>query len=209
MSMPPKDIAPADLWTQVTAVPRGHRVMDFPRKGADGLPVCRVAMVVLTQEEQMKCNVNISAFLRKYVKDNGAQIPNTNEQDFAYKNLYEMQVAIEVLYCACKNPDDITKPFFPTKNAIAQSLLPSEIAILFKNYARVQTELGPILSQMSAEEMDAWIEVFVKGGSEFPLDSLSLDGVTGLLMHMASQLYNLQKDKSSHITPPSDIIEVE
>lgn len=211
MSMPPKDITPADLWTQITAEPRAHRIVDFPRKKDDGSgeSIGQLAMVVLTQEEQMKVNADAAISLRKYLKDNGGQMPGQNEQDFGFKNLHEMQTCIEVLIRACRNAEDITQRFFPSKEAMKKHLSPAEVAILMRNYLRVQTELGPIISHMSTEEMDAWIDLLVTGGSEFPLDSLSLDGATGLLMHMASRLYNLQKDKSSLTTPPSDIIEIE
>lgn len=209
MSMPPKDIKPSDLWSQITALPKPHRIVDFPRKGPDGTPIAQLAMVVLTQEEEQLANLDTSKFLRKLLKDNHGQIPAPHEQDFAFKNLHELQAAIEILYRACRDAEDITKKFFPTKQAIGQHLTTDEVAILLRHYARTQAEIGPITSQMSQEEMDAWIDVLATGGTEYPLDYLSSAPATGFLMYMASQLYNLRKDRSSPTAPPEDIIEVE
>src|SRR5690606_13729281 len=122
MAMPPKDIQPADLWAQITAMPRAHRIVDFPRKNPDGTPMGQIAIVVLTQEEEMKCNAETGKFIRKFLKDNGGQIPNVNEQDYSFKNLHEMQASIEILFRCCKSAEDISKNFFPTKEAISKYL---------------------------------------------------------------------------------------
>lgn len=200
---PPPDIEPADLWQQITAMPRAHRPVDFPRKGPDGAAVAQVAVVVLTQEETMAANLQADRHVRKLMQD-AKSLPNRNEMSGGYSNLFEMRASMEILFRACRRSGDLGKPFFPIVEAIGKSLTTDEIAVLMNQYVRVQAELGPIVSKMDQEEVDVWIERLATGGSAFPLDSLSSGALTALVMSMASRLWILSTDNSSPGSPPEE-----
>lgn len=207
MSMPPADISAADLWAQITAAPRPHRIVPFPMEDKDGKPICHLAMVVLTQEEEMLANACSDKAIRQKLQKTGGTIPNKNEQCPSFTNMLELQCGIETLWLCCKDANDLSKPFFRNKEDIGK-LTKDRIAVLLRHYIRVQDDLGPIVSKMSEMEMNAWIDRLVEGGAEYPLDYLSLVAASELMMFMAFQLCILRKDKSLQLQPLEDITEV-
>lgn len=199
---PSPALSPADTWTQLTALPRPHRVVDFPRKGPDGATVGQIAIVTLTQGESMSATNSTERVVKKLMKEEGGAVPGSNEKSEGYTTLFENRAAIEVLFRACKKPDDLDKPFFPTIEAIAKHLTVDEIGVLMNLYNIVREEIGPIVSRMSEEEMDAWIDRLVQGGrAADPLALLTLAARTDLLIYMADQCSRSQTDSSSHTTP--------
>jgi len=187
-NMPPKDISPQDLWTEITRIPRPHRIVDFPRKGPDGKPVAQIAMMVLTQEESMLSTSNTEKWVRKVMKDEGS-LPNKGEPDTGYSVLFQNRAVMEVLFRSSKRVDDLTKPFFPTVATMAEKLTTDEISVLSMSYLRVQAELGPIASDMDEDTIEAWIETLAIGGSAIPLGGLSLAAQSQLMLSMASRLW--------------------
>lgn len=195
-NMPPKDISAPELWVELTKMPRAHVVVDFPRPLPDGR-IPEVAIVVLTQEEGMRVNMSTEKFVRKFFGDSGAQIPKFDEMNSSYSTLYENRASCELLFLCCKRVDDLSKPFFPTVEAISRALTTDEIGVMMKHYVMTQSKLGPITSKMSQEEYDAWIDKLAEGGSAFPLNSLSLGAMIELIMYMALQIFSSRTDKSS------------
>lgn len=192
---PPADLAPADLWAQITAMPRAHRIVPFPRRGPDGQPMGNVAMQVLYQAETQSATVCTENRVRRALKASEA-MPGSGEPRQSYEILFETWASCETLYRCCRKADDISKPFFLTVEEIAAKLSSDEIACLLLAYNQVRAELGPIVSEMSQEEMDAWIEMLAKGGSTVPLASLSLGAQSRLVLYMASLLYLSPTDSS-------------
>lgn len=198
MNGPPTNIAAGDLWAQICAIPRPSRVADFPRLDpASGKPVARVRLMVLTQEEQMLCASAAEKITRAMLKD----VPKGDDARRGYDDVYNNAAAIEILFRACKKEEDATASFFPTPQAIRQALSIDEVGVLFSEYLMAQTELGPIVSKMSPEEMDAWVERLGEGGAMFPLASLSSEMLTSLAFGLACQLHALRTATSSVGSP--------
>lgn len=196
--MPPTSdqISDSDLWTQITAMPRPHRLVDFPRTLPDGT-VPKVAFQVLSQDEGMAAKASAEGKVRKILKDSG---PASGQ---GYADLSEMRESMELLFRACRQPDNMAKPFFPTVEAVGK-LTTDEIAVMVLNYRRVQMELGPIASEMSNDEVDAWVERLAKGGSLFPFDGLSSGAQSRLITSMASRLWSFMTDRSSPGSQPDE-----
>jgi hypothetical protein len=197
--MPPTNISATDLWMQITAMPRPHRIVDFPRTDPNGQPVAQVAIVVLTQQESFAVSTSTERFVKKMLKDNGATASRDERSD-GYETLYETRACIEILWRACKKADDPTKNFFPTVEAIAQ-LTTDEVGVLFRAYGTVRIEIGPVVQMMTQEEYDAWIERLAVGGSAVPLSFMTLAAQTELLMYSARQLHASRMDNSSPTRP--------
>lgn len=198
---PPQDSDPVDVWTQVTTLPRAHRVVPFPRMNADGAPVCTVAICVLTGDEVYLSNMSAAAFMRKEQKRVFGEVSKSDELTPQLRSIAEGRATCEVIFRSCKKPDQCVpdergvcttdhaslRPFFPTMEAIGK-LSTDEQAVLARHYMQTQAEVGPIHSGMSQAEMDAWIELLGEGGSRDPLASLSLAQTSELMMYMASLL---------------------
>ena len=183
----------ADLWAQIIAMPRPHRVVDFPRTGDDGEPVARLVMQVLRQEEQITAAVETERFTKKMIKD----IPRADEAKRAYDDIYNNQGACEILFLACRQTDNLTRPFFPSSSAIRQSLTPDEVGVLYRSYLVIQDEVGPIVANISDDEREAWIVRLQQGGSRVPLASLSLEALTDLAFSLACRTPISPTDTSS------------
>jgi len=93
---------------------------------------------------------------------------------------------------------------FPSADKMRVAFTSDEIAVLLQSYMMVQRELGPIVSRMSPEEMDAWIEKLQEGGAAFPLVLLSSEAKNDLVMHLVSRLSDSSTDTSSPGSQPSD-----
>lgn len=184
MTTPAPALTPAELWTQIIAMPRPHRTVDFPRVNATGEPVAQMAVQVLTQEEQITTAIEAERFTRKHIKD----MPKSDEPRRGYDDTYNNQAACELLFRACRRIDDLALPFFPSPSAIRQNLTPDEVGTLFRSYLMVQTEIGPIIGHMSEDEITAYIKRLQEGGSVFPLALLSPDSLIALVLSMAKRL---------------------
>ena len=200
MSGPPENIPPADLWTAITKIPRPFRIVDFPRNmpGTD-TPVGKLAIVILSQEEQMEAAASAESTTRKYLKD-GA--PKKDEARRGYDDIYSNAAAVEVLYRSCKRHDDIARNLFPTPHDIRASLSMDEVGVLTSMYLQAQAELGPIVAKLSDEEVDAWVSRLVEGGSALPLGLLTSDALSTLAFGLACRVHTYSTAISSLGTPP-------
>lgn len=202
-----KEMTDSELWLALQQIPRPTREVPFPRNipGTD-TPIGNVLMWPLTQEEQMAANAEADRWTKKLLAD-----PQKKEEaNLGYAHTYTNEVAVQVLVRACRNAKypDGSRPAFPSANQMRAAFSTDEIGVLFSQYCTVQAELGPIRAEMSPEEADAFVVRLAKGGSAFPLDSLSLAQQRSLVVTTASRLVRcwmamssagLQPDVSSFV----------
>ncbi len=195
MSMPPKDTDPSELFVLLTSGIPPHRIVDLPRKGPDGEPIGRVAMIPLTQAAMISAAAEST---RRCTAMLGAGNAKANGADTA-SDLYANIAACEVLFRACKDVSDPTlkRGAFKTPHEIANGFSNDEIGVIYNHYLTVKYELGPIISTMDDDEIDAWIRLLAEGSSAVPLDACSYGALTRLVLSMASRLAPLLTDKSS------------
>lgn len=193
MSGPPKDIPAADLWAKLQARPRPSKLIDFP--GAEGLG--QFAIWVLTQEERMSSITAAEKKAKLHLKDG-------KRDDIGYESLYSDALCIEILSRACRDSEDLTRPLFPSPKLLQEKLTTEELAVLFQQYLTVQLELGPIISQLTEAEMNAWVERLVEGGSAFPFEVLTWETQRILLLFMARQVASLRTASTSAGSLPED-----
>lgn len=203
MVMPPKTMSAEELWIEITSTPRPHKLVDFPRL-VNG-EVIQIAMVILTQEESFKINLEVEKYLRKHFKETYGELPKADELTPNYHTLFELRSTTEMLFSVCKDPTDPTlkKPFFKTKEEIFKHLTTDEAAVLVSEYLIIKSELGPILNSMSDEEVDAWIERLAEGGKSF-LAFMTSDTRNDLMISMACRLKKLQTDSASQSSPQTE-----
>ena len=190
---------PSELWLALQSCPRPWRAVDVPRRlPGTGQPVGQVAMWPLTQEEQMASNAEADRFTKALLKDPQRE----GEANLGYAHTYSNEVAVQVLYRACRDINDRKRPAFPSPTLMRAAFSTDEIGVLFNSYCTVQLELGPIIAYMTSEEMEGLIVKLYKGGSNFPFDSLSWEQQKTLLSFLVSQVVNFWTAMFSVGSPP-------
>lgn len=199
---PPKDVPASELWARITAMPRPHRLVDFPRiDPATKESVGQIAMWPLTQEEQMVASAEAEKFARKAMKELSEE---KLRESFGYETIYSNEASIQVLFRACRRPDNLTWPAFTNPKDMRQKLTADEVGALFRHYLTVQIELGPIVVHLSQDEMEAWIKRLEEGGSVYPFDLLGSETRIALLRFMVHRTYNSLMGISSPGLPQSE-----
>ena len=180
-----EEIPPSELWLALTAIPRPHRIVPFPRNiPGTNEPIGHIAVWPLTQEEQMAANGEADRFTKALMKD-----PQKREEaNLGYHHTFTNDLAVQILWRACRDPQDLKRPIFPAPNLMRKELSTDEVGVLFASYLTVQAEVGPIVAHMSEAEIEAFILRLKEGGSAFPFDSLSWEQQRVLVSSMASRL---------------------
>ncbi len=192
----------SELWLALTKLPRPHRLVDIPRcfPGTD-TPVGQVAMWPLTQEEQMAVNAEADRFTKKLLQDPQKR----DEANLGYQHTFANEVALQILSRVCRDANDIGKPAFPSPKLMREHLTADEVGVMFQQYLTIQLELGPIVAEMSDEEMEGWVKRIAAGGSSFPFASLSWEAQQRLVLGMACRLAPLLTDTSSAGLLPGEL----
>lgn len=186
-----EEIEPSELWLALTTLPRPTKEIPIPRNfpGTE-TPIGNIVMWPLTQEEQMAANAEADRWTKNLLKDPQKK----DEANLGYQHTYTNEVAVQVLYRACRDVKNIERPAFPSPTLMRQKLSTDEIGVLFSEYCTVQAELGPIRAHMTAEEADTLILRIADGGSAFFFDSCSWDQQRTLVLSMASRLVSCWTD---------------
>ena len=202
MSGPNMNISPAQLWVEITKLPRPSRVIDFPRKDMEGNPICQVQLVVLTPAEQVQCAVEAERYVNLKLG-----VTKVEERANAYKTIFDTASTTECLYLSARSASDIDVRFFPTSQSIRDHLTADEAAVLMQAYGQMNSELGPIISTMSEKDMEAWLERLALGADIVsPFWLLSSEQKNDLTKYFAAQLWSARKVNSSHTSPVDENI---
>lgn len=207
---PPKNVAPETLFARLAQSKRPTKVIDFPRKNAEGLPIAQVALVVLTSGEQQKCRAAAEAYALDMLRGNPDGVPFRQVVDvvggrsLGYEELYRNELAIETVCAAVREPTEKLSAFFPNSQLARLHTTTDEITVLFMAYCEHQSESGPIVSSMDVPTMEAWIRRLQEGASRVPLAQLSSEALRDLVMHLASLLPRSATDSGSPGWPPDE-----
>lgn len=197
----------AGLWERLCAMPRPHKVVDFPRRDSNGEPIAdaQIAIWVLTQGEQEEACSRAEQRAEELLRN-----PKNKDQRIATRDLKESDVyrncaADELLYRACRQlPPNLKTPFFPTPAHIRQHLTVDEVAALCQIYYGVQDDLGPLVTTMSDAEREAFLTQLEKDGARYPLDLLSRDQLRALLIFSVFRRSTSSTDTSSPGSPQDE-----
>lgn len=201
--LPPQNIPASTLWAKLQEMPRPHKVVDFPRNTPDGKPAGQIAIFVLTQEEQMICAAAAEKFAKEKLKDG-------RKEEIGYETIYANEAVVQTLFRACKDSENVNASAFPTPEWMRKNLTSDECSILFERYVTTQFELGPIVSRLSEEELNAWVDRLAEGGlAASPFILLSPETQRVLAHFMASQIVESRKAKSSAGSPDESTLKAE
>jgi hypothetical protein len=175
----------SDIWNLLTQIPRPSRKVELPRKlpGTDE-SVGEISIWPLTHSELIESNAAAEQRMRTFFKEENKK----DEVNLGYQHSYANELAVQHLWRACRDPNDLLKPAFPSPKAASLQFTGDEIGVLYNHFLTVQAEVGPITSTMSDEEYEAWVNRIAEAGTADPFDSLSWDLQRTLVVSMASQL---------------------
>ncbi len=187
-------LEPSELWRALTTLPRPTRTMPLPifKPGTEE-SIGEVQVWPLTQEEQMAANAEADKFTKELLKDPQKK----DEANLGYHHTYTNEVAIQVLYRACRDKNDEKRPAFPSPTLMRQKFSTDQIGVMFHSFCTIQSELGPIRAHLTQEETEALVVRLAEGGSAFPFDSCSWEQQRTLVRTMASQLLSCWTAMSS------------
>ena len=199
MSAPPTNLSAADLWTAITVRPRPNRLVEFPRRDpVTNESIGNVAMWVLTPNEHAQA----SAAAEKYTKTMLGET-SPDHRSLSYPTVYDNAASVEILARCCRAESDLTRTAFPSPQAIREVLTTDEVAVLISAYLQFRAEVGPIVSDMTELEMEAWISRLEEGGRVVaPFFTLSPAQKLDLFQFMANRLRTVRMGNSSPGTHP-------
>ena len=202
MTSPSPANPPDDLWLQITQLPRPHRIIDIPRLNPiTGEAVGQIAIWILTQEESMVCQKAADQHARTMLKENA---PKAGEVSQGYDDLYRNEAANQVLFRACRRVKDLRYSAFPSPGEIRKHFTADEVGVLMNHYNTIRAQLGPIVAELTVDELDAWTGRLMEGGATYFLDLLSSEAKTALIEHLVSRLRSSATGTTSPGEPPSD-----
>src|SRR6185312_12030135 len=98
-----------------------------------------------------------------------------------------------------RQPDSPEFPVFQTLAEVRENLTDDEAGIVLSAYSIFRKEIGPVISELTPDEMEAWIEVLERGVSRFPLSRFTGEALMDLLMYAV----RTRKRDSSTVTTSS------
>jgi hypothetical protein len=125
----------------------------------------------------------------------GKDVPKKDEAS-EWDQKYEDHLAYWTIYYSLKQPNDVSKRFFPNKEAVMDCLMPDQVAILANDYLTV-TINQPWLTYLdndNPDKLEAVVERLIADAKDphFFLNSLTSLAQTNLINFMAAKLAKLQ-----------------
>lgn len=200
---PAPDANASETWINFTQLPRPiSKPHVFRARGQD---VGTLVFRVLSANEQSSCYVN--------AHHHATEILGIDAKgSVAFEEIYHEQKAIHIVALACRQPDSPDFGTFLNAADVRSNMTDDEIAVLLVAYSIFRRESGPILSELTEEESEAWYELLARGASRFPLARCNGEALTDLVMFLVSRLKAVsstatsspgsQPDASASPTPP-------
>ena len=184
MSGPP-NVEPSELWMALEKRPRPSKLIPFPVRAGEESPG-QLALVVLTESERHQARANAGAVARELC-------PGASPNDAAYLDVYRSELAIQLVVLACRNPKDEQLRFstFPTAKHARQVLTTDEFTQLALAYDQFRTECGPVISELTPDECEAWLKALTEGAGRVPLVQHSGEALIDLVMFLVSRIQSM------------------
>ena len=195
MAGPPKDVPASELWQKLASAQRPTTIVDYPAKDGDGRPIAQVAIRVLSVAELHGCRANATRYARE-------QLPDAKPGEIGYEEIYREDLLAQLLAVACRQPDNVDLPFFPYGPKDVRTRTSDELAVLLSAYNEHARVSGPILNEMTVDEMNAWVKRLQEGArTASPLSFLGSEAKNELILHLVSLLSRSSTDSGSPGSP--------
>ena len=167
--------------------------IDFPRYDSDGKAIQQVMVKVLTVREEnvARSRARISAAIALKQKTHEA-IP---------EEIIQNETITHMLAVACRDPENPEKPFFPYGPDEADTFCTSdELGTLALEYSMLRQRSGPRMSELTEDEMEAWIQGAAEDATLLPFSATAHAKLVMLFEYCAKSLVSLRRSSTS-LTP--------
>lgn len=181
-----------NLYAQLTQ--KWHMMVSMPFKTKDNQELI-LPMVVLSGRELYEAKQKAEEDTRKSY---GKEIPKKDESS-EWENRYTDNLAYWTIFYSVRQPNDLNKRLFPTKDAVMDCITADQAGILSNHYMTVQLN-QPWLTHLSNDDPDkleALLQKIIDAGTKDPhffLNSLTSHAQNALINFMAAKLERLQMD---------------
>lgn len=198
---------PSQLLVRLMDSRRPNELLPFPRLDDDGKPLFSYRMQILTQAELDEARANAERYTREKLKETqkitDEQVASVRRE--AWSEIYEDAKCVELLYLACRDPEDVTKPLFVAPRQIRTLITRDEAAAMFAAYEATQYRFGPQWRMLSDEECEKLIGKLEEGASAYPLLHLGPGALAQLVVSLVFQKHALKTVIGSSGLPSSSI----
>lgn len=191
---PPKGADPEKFVSILSELPRP--LSDPFQLRVRGKDVGEVVLRVLTAGELTSARIEAG----KQVK--AALGEDAKVGSLAYEEEYEQQKSYQIVRLALRQASDPQFPALP-RNADIQQLTDDEVTVVCRAYNGFRVESGPMISEMTVDEMEAWFELLSKGFDRLPLARFSGEALIDLIQFLVSKLSTSPTGTSSSGSPPA------
>jgi hypothetical protein len=188
MAMPPTDLPADELVLRLAEAPFTSEVVDFPRRGADGNPIGRLRLKVLSARDVQTCKHAAQRSVGKRFLDLKEVAGYLGLQDSTGS-----ETSCEVLAKSCLSvepgPDGKHRQIWRSGDAVAEALTSAEIAHLFALWVQAQNRFAGDERTLTEAEVTAWVERLKDGLALLPflgIDSQLRDRLLCLLAERLS-----------------------
>lgn len=186
----------SELWIALSQLPRP--VSQAHTLRAKGVEVGTLVFHVLTSDELAK------TYVQAHQATRNAFGPDDAKGTIAYEEYYLEQKALHLIAKACRQPNDPRFPVFPTATDVREHLTDDEAGVVLSAYNIFRRESGPMLSEITPEALDAWIEVLKEGASRLPLARCSGEALMDLVMSLVLRQSTVSSTATSSAGAPPD-----
>lgn len=146
-------------------------------------------LVVLSESEMQECFAEAQKFADAKTREKTGDATNHSSK-FGWAEVYEDEKIVQVMTLAMREvgyPKEDLR-FVPNPKMLRDALNSDELGVLNRAYQNLRADSGPIISQVSSDDAEAWIQALMEGGKRSPLSRLSSEGLTDLVMHLVARL---------------------
>ena len=186
----------AGLWAELAKRKQPSKLIDIPIYDDKGKSIGQIIIRTLTHDDHIAIGKQGILECDRTFADDKDKIDRNHQ---LYRERLENVTAKHFLFRACRDPEDVEKPFFPTPDHVGKHLSNDEIAIILKNYQTLQDEKGPLFAYMTPDQLETWVETLATDAEQsgYFLDRILPAAQSQLILSMANQLWNYQTGKFS------------
>lgn len=194
MAIDPKSMDPEDLVARILDEAEEPNItVPFPMYKPDGNPVCDVVIKTVPVAKETKALAEASRKFRKMQAD--------RDHVLGDEELLANCRAVEILAMACFRPDDPNKPFFRHAAVDVEKFNSEVLGQLMTAYAGLKQHAWPTLAQMSAAEIETWIDVISTGVASDPLSGFSRASLEAFCISLVHLVVSVRETERSSSTP--------